>query len=140
MGEGELNEIALRLHAASAALARIVREGDKGELSARRQSALASLVQGGPMSLADLAAVERVRPPTMSRIVEALVAAGLASRAAAPGDRRSVRIAATAAGERRMREARDHGAHMLAQRLSRLADSELRALARGVEVLVRATR
>jgi DNA-binding MarR family transcriptional regulator len=140
MGEGELNEIALRLHAASIALSHMFHRDEAGGLSARRQSALATLAFAGPMSLAELAEAEQVRPPTMSRIVEALVETGLASREAAPGDRRSVRIAATPAGERRMREARDRRARLLAGRLKRLADSELRALARGVDILVRATR
>jgi DNA-binding MarR family transcriptional regulator len=140
MGEGELNEIALRLHAASIDLSRMFRQGDAGGLSARRQSALATLALAGKMSLAELAEAEHVRPPTMSRIVEALVEAGLASRAPAPDDRRAIRVAATAKGERMMRDARDRRARLLAQRLSKLADSELRALARGVEILVRATR
>ena len=119
MGEGELNEIALRLHAASIALSHMFHRDEAGGLSARRQSALATLAFAGPISLAALAEAEQVRPPTMSRIVEALVEAELASREAVPGDRR---------------------ARLLASRLKKLADSELRALARGVDILVRAIR
>ena len=52
------------------------------------------------MSLAELAAAEQVRPPTMSRIVDALVERGLVTRETEPGDRRSVRIAATEEGPR----------------------------------------
>jgi DNA-binding MarR family transcriptional regulator len=141
MGEGELHDIAIRLHGASIRLLRMLRTGDgAGGISAPRLSALSSLVAGGPASLADLAEAEQVRPPTMSRIVETLVEAGLATRAPAPGDRRSVRIAATAKGERLMIDGRDRRIKLLTARLAKLADSELRALARGVEILVRATR
>jgi DNA-binding MarR family transcriptional regulator len=134
-----LSDIAIRLHAASVRLLRMLRTEDgAGGISGPRLSALSSLAAGGPASLADLAGAEQVRPPTMSRIVEGLVEAGLATREPAPGDRRSVRIAATAKGERLMREGRDRRVRLLTVRLSKLADSELRALARGVDVLVRA--
>ena len=43
------------------------------------------IVFAGPLSLAELAAAEQVKPPTMSRIVEALVEAGLVARDADPG-------------------------------------------------------
>ena len=141
MGEGELRDTAMRLHAASIRLVRLVRREEGGAgLSAPRLSALSAIVHAGPMSLAALAEAEQVRPPTMSRIVEALVAAGLVSREPAPGNRRSVRIAATDAGASLMREGRDRRVDLLAGRLARLADSELRALARGAEILTRVTR
>jgi DNA-binding MarR family transcriptional regulator len=141
MGEGELRDIAMRLHASSIRLLRMLRREDSGTgLSAPRLSALSVVVFAGPMSLAELADAEQVRPPTMSRIVEGLVEAGLVSRAPAPGDRRSVRIAATDKGATLMSEGRDRRVRLLTERLERLADSEIRALARGTEILARVTR
>ena len=141
MGEGELRDIATRLHAASIRLLRTLRREDDGSgLSAPRLSALSVVAFGGPLSLAELAAAEQVRPPTMSRIVDYLVEEGLVTRETAPGDRRSVRIEATEKGRRLMEAGRERRVRALVGRLLALAPSERRALARGVEVLERVTR
>jgi len=141
MGEGELRDIAARLHSASIRLLRMLRrEDDASGLSAPRLSALSVIVFAGPLSLGELAAAEQVRPPTMSRIVDALLAAGLVTRETRDEDRRSVRIAATGEGVKLMEAGRDRRVRVLAMRLQGLADSELRALGRGLELLERITR
>ena len=109
-------------------------------ISAPRLSALSALALGGPMSLTELAAAGQVKAPTMSRIVEGLVKEGLATREADPANRRKVRIAATEEGKRRLEAGREGRVRALRERLRRLADSEQRALARGVEVLGRVLR
>jgi DNA-binding MarR family transcriptional regulator len=116
------------------------REDDSSGLSAPRLSALSVLVFAGPQSLAELAAAEQVRPPTMSRIVEGLVEAGLVTREVKPGDRRSVRIAATEEGRRLLDAGRERRVRALTSRLARLAESERRALTRGVEILEQVVR
>jgi DNA-binding MarR family transcriptional regulator len=129
------------LHSAAIRLLRMVRREDGATgISPPRLSALSVLVFGGPVSLADLAAAEEVKAPTMSRIVEGLVKDGLATREADPANRRKVRIAATDEGRRRLERARERRVRALRERLRRLADSEQRALARGIEVLERAVR
>lgn len=129
------------LHAAAARLLRMARnDRGQGGISAPRLSALSALASGGAMSLAALAAAEGVKAPTMSRIVEGLVKDGLATREADPANRRKVRIAATDEGRRRLQAGSDRRVRALRERLRRLADSEQRALARGVEVLERALR
>ena len=141
MGEGELRDVATRLHAASIRLLRTLRREDDGVgLSAPRLSALSVIAFGGPLSLAELAAAEQVRPPTMSRIVDHLVEDGLVTREPAPGDRRSVRISATEEGRRLMEAGRERRVRALVRRLVALAASERRGLARGVGVLGRAER
>ena len=141
MGENQLRETATRLHAGAIRLLRTVRREDDGSgLSAPRLSALSVVAFGGPLSLAELAAAEQVKPPTMSRIVDALVADGLVTRETAAEDRRSVRIAATAKGLEVMEEGRARRVRALVARLARLPDSELRALARGAEILERTMR
>lgn len=141
MNDEQLGAMASGLHSAAIRLLRAVRREDKlTGISPPRLSALSVLAFGGPMSLADLAAAEEVRAPTMSRIVEGLVKDGLATREADPGNRRKVRIAATAEGKLRLEAGRERRVRALADRLRRLADSEQRALARGVEVLERAVR
>ena len=139
--DDELHLMAANLHSVSIRLLRALRREDDGiGLSAPRLSALSVIVFAGPLSLADLAATEQVRPPTMSRIVEALVQAGLVTREAAPEDRRSVRIAATEKGRRLMETGRERRVQALSERLVGLAQSERRALARGIELLERIMR
>jgi DNA-binding MarR family transcriptional regulator len=141
MGEGEARDVAARLHSSAIRLLRTLRREDDGSgLSAPRLSALSMVVLAGPLSLADLAAAEQVRPPTMSRIVDALVERGLVTRVAKPGDRRSVAIAATSEGIDLLHAGRERRVGALVNRLGGLADSERRALARGVEILERVTR
>ncbi len=129
------------LQAAAARMLRMARR-DPGDdpVSAVRLAVLSVLRSGEPMSLADLAAAQEVKAPTMSRIVEGLVKDGLATRDADPANRRKVRIAATDEGRRRLEAGREGQVRSLRERLRRLADSEQRALARGVEVLERALR
>ena len=141
MNDDQLHDMASGLHSVAIRLLRMVRREDRQSgISPPRLSALSVLVFAGPMSLAELASAEEVKAPTMSRIVEGLVAAGLATREADPGNRRKVSIAATAEGRRRLEAGRERRVRVLAERLRRLADSERRALARGVEVLERAVR
>jgi DNA-binding MarR family transcriptional regulator len=133
--------MATRLHSAAIRLLRLVRREDQASgLTGPRLSALSVLVFGGPTSLGGLAAAEQVSAPTMTRIVESLVQAGLATREAEPGNRRMVRIAATDAGLRLLEEGRERRVRALTERLARLADSERRALDRAVDILERALR
>lgn len=133
--------MAIGLQAAAVRMLRMARRGGGDEsVSQPRLSVLSILSFGGPMSLADLAAAAKVKPPTMSRIVDALVKSGLATREADPANRRKVRIGATAEGRRRLEAGRGGEVRALGERLRRLADSEQQALARGIEVLERVLR
>ena len=56
------------------------------------------LYERGPMALVDLARVERVSHPTMSRVVAGLAKIGAVERTEDPSDRRSRKVALTAGG------------------------------------------
>ena len=134
-------ETAARLHAAAIRLLRMVRKADAASgLSGPRLSALSVIVFNGPLSLAELAAAEQVRAPTMTRLVDALVGLGLVTREPEPGDRRRVRIAATEAGRALLEEGRRRRVAAIADRLGRLAESERRALERGVDLIEQISR
>src|SRR5690349_14162040 len=62
-------------------------------------SALVTLKKSGPMSAGDLAASERVQPPSMTKVIATLEQRGLVRREAHPSDRRSTIIAITDAGQ-----------------------------------------
>ena len=134
-------QMAAQLHSVSMRMLRVLRrEDEEAGMSASRLSALSVIVFAGPISLADLAAAEHVRPPTMSRIVENLVQDGLVTRETDPSDRRMVRIAATDAGRAVLDDGRARRVHAIGGRLEKLADSERRALYRGLELMERITR
>ncbi|MHB1614679.1 MAG: MarR family transcriptional regulator, partial [Actinomycetes bacterium] len=68
-----------------------------GSLTASQTAVLYSLERHGPLSLRDLADHEKVRPPSITRTVDALESAGLVARAAHPSDLRQVIIGLTEA-------------------------------------------
>ncbi len=130
-----------RLHAASIHLSRRLRAEDEAlGLSASRLSALAVLAVEGPMRIGDLAQAERVEPPTMTRLVDAMERDGHVVRSPDPTDRRAVLVRATRGVPGRMRRARARRMKALSQGLATLTPPQLRALARGVEILERAVR
>ena len=55
----------------------------------------------GNPTLGELAAIEQVQPPTMTRIVAGLAEAGMVTRVADANDRRSARVRTTPAGSAR---------------------------------------
>ena len=102
-----------------------------------RLSALSVLVFGGPQRLTDLARAEQVRPPTMTKVVTGLEAAGLARRTADPDDARAVRVEATARGHRLLVEGRRRRVERLARGLTTLLPEELDVLAHAAAVMER---
>src|ERR1035437_3786782 len=117
----QTEELADLLHSTAIRLLRLVRAQDTASgIAPARLSALSVIVFGGPLSLRDLARAEQVRPPTMSRIVDALEAQGLALRRTNPKDRRAVLIAATAKGGALLKLGRKRRVTFLASRLSGL--------------------
>src|SRR3712207_768276 len=62
-------------------------------------AALSTLKRNGPMSPGELAAQERVQPPSMTRVVVALEGMGLVTRTPHPTDGRQVVIDLTPAAE-----------------------------------------
>src|SRR5262245_5585613 len=100
---------------------RSLREVDRqAGLTPARLSALSVLVFGGPCTLGVLAAAEGVAGPTMTRIVDGLIAEGLAERRPHPTDGRAVLIGATQSGEALMRAAQHRRIEALATGLSSL--------------------
>jgi len=122
-------ELADRLHSTAIHLLRQVRVQDSATgLAPARLSALSVLVFGGAMSLNDLAKAEQVRPPTMSRIVDALEAEGLIRRTVNPQDRRAVVLEATEKGTAILLAGRKRRVRFLAKHLSRLSEQERRQI------------
>jgi len=134
-----IEDLADRLHSVAIRLLRVVRVEDAATgIAPARLSALSVIVFGGPVSLRDLARAEQVRPPTMSRIVDALEAQGLARRKVNPRDRRAVVIEATEKGAEMLKQGRKRRVKFLASYLSKLDESELAHIAHAVQAIQKA--
>jgi len=133
--------VADRLHSAAIHLLRRLRVEDEAlGISAPRLSVLSVLVFAGPKRIGELARVEQVEPPTISRLVDGLVRDELAVREPDPDDARAVRVRATPTGARTLRRGRARRVETLRTRLATLSPTELAALGEGVEVLERILR
>lgn len=124
-----------RLYLAVGRLSRILRRSGSPGLGQGSISALATLAYKGPMRLGDLAAREGVAPPTLSRIIAALVESGYVMREADPQDGRASLVRATTAGEQIIAGVRSERLHELHNRLERLTDEQRTALAAAVPAL-----
>jgi DNA-binding MarR family transcriptional regulator len=134
----EIEEVADRLHSAAIHLLRRVRVRDEElGLSGPRLSALSVVVFAGPLTVGELAAAEQVRPPTMTRLVDALQRDGLVTRGPNPRDARSVLVRATATGKLVLSRGRSRRIEELAARLGRLTAEERTVLARAAELIER---
>src|SRR5215472_3294251 len=131
----ELYAVADRLHSAAIHLLRRLRVRDRASgIGPAQLSALSVLVFGGPRSLGELADVEQVRAPTMSRIVSGLEKEGLVRREATEDGRR-VRLVATAKGTKILGEGRKRRVESLANALAALGESERGRLSELAELL-----
>ena len=84
----------------------------------------------------ELADAEQVRPPTMSRIVTGLVAAGLVRRKEME-DKRRMRLEATAKGTKILQAGRRKRVELLAQALEGLTNGKLEEAGKLAEFLGR---
>jgi len=136
--KADLERLSRTLHSAALHLLRDLRTQDSASgIGPSQLSALSVIVFGGPKSLHDLAHAEQVQPPTMSKIVDALVQQGLARREVNSSDRRSITIFPTPKGMQVMKEGRDRREKRLIEMLRRLKQDEIRDLQRATEILTR---
>lgn len=127
-------EVANRLHSAAIHLLRRARRVDaESHLPAPQLSALSVVVYGGPLTLGALASAEQVRPPTMTRLIDAMEKGGLVERETDDADRRVVRITATAKGKRVLEEGRDRRIAVIAEALATLSEADVIVIAEALD-------
>jgi DNA-binding MarR family transcriptional regulator len=132
-------EAADRFHSAAIHTLRHVRREDPATgVPPARLSALSVLVFGGPRTLGELAAAEQVRPPTMTRIVQALEQDGLVRRERDANDGRIHRLRATAKGRRVMEQGRARRIASLAALFDELSPDEVAHVRAAAELVERA--
>jgi DNA-binding MarR family transcriptional regulator len=107
------------------------------ELSDTQLAALAALERHDAMTPGELAEHEKVQPPSMTRVIAALLERGLVTRAPHPTDGRQVRLTVTGQGRELVQQSRRLREAWLAQRLRELTPQERAALRAAAPILQR---
>jgi DNA-binding MarR family transcriptional regulator len=108
-----------------------------GGLTPTATSALAMIDRHGPLTPSELAEIERVKRPTVTRTLACLEREGLVERTRDPADGRSSLVSVNAAGRERLRRLRGRKNAYLARRMRALTDADVETLERATEILDR---
>lgn len=127
-------ELATRLRLAVGRLHRRIRLASN-DVPPLQLSTLATLDQCGPLRSGELAQREAVTPPTMTRVLTALVERGMVVREQDPTDARSVLVSLSHAGRATLARVRSERTALLGARLARLNDEQRAALAAAIPAL-----
>jgi DNA-binding MarR family transcriptional regulator len=133
----EALELAAALRLVVMRLSRRLRQRADDGITPTLLSALATVDRGGPVTLGELAAAERVAPPSVTEIVSRLEEAGWVSRLVDPDDRRVTRVSVTPRGRRLLERSRARKAAYLARRLRTLGPADRATLGRAADLLQR---
>jgi DNA-binding MarR family transcriptional regulator len=126
------------LHSGAIRVLRLVRAEDaQSGIGPAQLSALSVLVFLGEKTVGELAALEQVRPPTMSRIVDGLVQKKLVERVSSESDRRAVRITPTSAGRKLLLAGKARRVRALAKRFEGLTKDEVETLHAAAQIMAR---
>jgi DNA-binding MarR family transcriptional regulator len=119
-------------------LARRLRsERSSADLTLTQIAALATLTRHGPSTPSELAAHERVQPPSMTRVIAALEAKGLVDRVPHPTDGRQVLVTVTERAREMILEDRRRREAWLVTQLADLTADERAALKAAAPILDR---
>ena len=135
-----LSERAAHLRTAIVRTARRLRQEAAAEtsgLTPTSVAALATIERHGPLTPSEIAAIERVKRPTITRTLGCLEREGLIDRAPDPADGRSSLVSVNGAGRERLRRLRGRKNAYLARRKKDLSDEEVETLERAAEILER---
>jgi DNA-binding MarR family transcriptional regulator len=127
--------IAARLRLSATRLARQLRQETSAGLTPSQLSALATIERHGPLTLGALAEHERVAPPSITKLIAKLEAAGLVARELDDKDRRVAWVSTTTAGNRRLATIRQRKNAWLTARLAHLDDDQRRCVAAALDAL-----
>jgi DNA-binding MarR family transcriptional regulator len=128
-------ETAARLRLAILRLSRRLRQQVAGGVTSSQVSALATVERLGTPTLGELAASEQVQPPSMTKTVVGLEAAGLVTRQEDDSDGRIVRVALSGEGRRTLQRSRSLRNAYLVRRLRSLPDGDRASLEDAVRLL-----
>src|SRR5438132_13299080 len=120
----ERSETADRLGMAITRLARILRQQAADDLTPTMRAAVGTIARQGPLTLGELATIEQVAPPTITKVVGKLEDRGLVEREADPADRRVTRVVLSGRGPRWLEADRPRRHAWLADRIEPLGGAD----------------
>lgn len=135
-----LSERAATLRIAIVRTARRLRQEAAAEtsgLTPTSVAALATIERHGPITPSEIAAIERVKRPTITRTLGCLEREGLIDRTPDPADGRSSLVSVNGAGRERLRRLRGRKNAYLARRMRDLSAEEVETLERAAAILER---
>src|SRR5262245_36991973 len=127
--------LAIALRISITRLSRRLRAQRVESLSSTELAALGAVDRHGEMTPRDLAEHEKVRPPSMTRVITSLEAQGLMRRSPHPSDRRQVTRTVTDQGRELLKAERRHKEAWLAQQLRKLTSQEQATLRAAAPIL-----
>ncbi|MFV0317083.1 MAG: MarR family winged helix-turn-helix transcriptional regulator [Microthrixaceae bacterium] len=136
-GEGpvEWTDDAYRLQVAVTRLARLLRQEVPTELTPSQLSVLSSIRRHGPVTLGELAELERVAPPSITRMVSRLEDDGYVERIRCEDDARVCRVVVTDQAEEMVAGARQAKATWLTERMDDLPATQRRRAVAALEAI-----
>jgi DNA-binding MarR family transcriptional regulator len=129
------HDVAQDLRRSLGRLVRTLRRHDEDDLSPTTAAILLTVSRDGPLTLGELATIERLAKPSVTAAVDKLTTAGLLERRPDRDDRRIAWVTITPAGRRRIDVRSARRTAWLASRLQALDADELAVLARAAEIL-----
>ena len=115
-------------------------QDDSLDLTPSQLSAMAVLLNSGDLLMGELAAQEKVKPPSMTRIVNSLEADGYVARRPDPRDHRQCLVALTDSGREVLLANRRRRDQWLAVRLAELDPADREILRHAIRVLDKVNR
>jgi DNA-binding MarR family transcriptional regulator len=135
-----LTDSAAKLRMAIVRTSRRLRQEASSEtagLTPTSVAALATIDRHGPLTPSEVARIERVKRPTVTRTLGCLEREGLVERTPDPADGRSALVAVNSAGRERLRRLRGRKNAYLARRMRDLPAADVETLERAAEILDR---
>lgn len=131
----ELVGLAAALRASVVPLSRELRRVDDGRLTPTQLSVLGAIMRHGPVSIGRLAELERLSPPTVSKVIVNLEDEHLVVRVPDRQDRRVCQVEVSEAGQAWIAAGRAERNALLAARLAVLSDHERDVLTAAAPIL-----
>ncbi|MFG2078220.1 DNA-binding transcriptional regulator, MarR family [Nonomuraea maritima] len=114
---------------------RLRRQAAAHTLTPTQFATLAAVDRHSGITPGELAELEKVQPPSMTRVIAALEERGLVTRTPHPTDRRQVTVSVTEDAEKLLKDERRRKEAWLAQRLKELSQEERAILRQAAPIL-----
>lgn len=120
----ELSDTAARMRRSINRLSRKLRQSALGGITPAQASLLAVIDKYVNPSLGDLAVIEQVQPPSVTRLVKSMEFSGLISCVSDVEDRRCTRVRITALGKKELNAIRKRKTEFLERKLLSLSEHD----------------